>query len=208
MEKIYNPTSVNMLLGCLLQDSSLVLSDKYPLDKTDFCLSYQKFIYVAIFNLYKKGKKSIGFMELDTYLSKYPEQYEVFKDCGGRGNVEDYLDTIIELANLDNYEGYYNDVRKLSCIRDYRDSGCDIDKFWNYNVSDEDNLKGLDGVGIEEIVGYFELIQIEINRKYIGHNKIQEMICGDGFDKVLDEFGEEPMVGAQICQPMLNENIS
>src|SRR5574344_2277611 len=113
MEKIYNPTSANMLLGCLLQDSSLASSDKYPLDKTDFCLQYHKILYVSIFNLYKKGTKNIGFMELDTYLSKYSEQYEIFKDCGGRGNIEEYLDTIVELANLDNYEGYYNDVRKM-----------------------------------------------------------------------------------------------
>ena len=134
MEKIYNPTSVNMLLGCLLQDSSLVLSDKYPLDKDDFCLSFQKFIYVSVVNLYKQGYKKIEYKELDKYLSKYPEQYEVFKDCGGRGNVEDFIETIVELSDLENYDGYYNDVRKLSILRDYRDNGIDIEKFWNYNV--------------------------------------------------------------------------
>ena len=204
MEKIYNASSVNLLLGSLLNDSSLVVSDKYPLDKTDFCIQYQKFIYVSIVNLYKKGTKNIGFMELDTYLSKYPEQHEVFKDCGGRGDIEGYLETICELADINNYESYYNDVRKLSCLRDYKDSGQDIEKFWDYNKSDEDNLRGLEGVTIEDIVNYFELVQIQMNQKYIIHNKIQEMVCGDGFDELLDELEEEPMVGAQLSQPILN----
>lgn len=204
MEKIYNPTSVNMLLGCLLQDSSLVLSDKYPLDKTDFCLSYQKFIYVAIFNLYKKGNKSIGFMELDTYLSKYPEQYEVFKDCGGRGGVEDYIDTLLELSNLDNYEGYYNDVRKMSVLRDYRDNGFDIDKFWDYNKSDDNNLRELESVKIEEIVNYFDAIQNEQRKKYIISQNIEVCDLGHDYSQWLDEQEEDPMIGASICSPYLN----
>ena len=203
MEKIYNPTSVNMLLGCLLQDSSLVLSDKYPLDKTDFCLSYQKFIYVAIFNLYKKGNKSIGFMELDTYLSKYPEQYEVFKDCGGRGGVEDYIDTLLELSNLDNYEGYYNDVRKMSVLRDMREN-YNIDKFWDYNKSDEYNLKGLDDVGIEDIVNHYEGIQTQIKRKYKGKKVKEEYVAGSDFMETKERFKQTPLLGNSFQSEYLN----
>ena len=204
MEKIYNASSVNLLLGSLLNDSSLCVNDKYPLDKTDFCIQYQKIIFVSISNLYKRGTKNIGFMELDTYLSKYPEQHEVFKDCGGRGDIEGYLETICELADINNYESYYNDVRKLSCLRDYRDKGQDIEKFWDYNKSDDENFRQLDNVKIEDIIGHFELIQIQMNQKYLAHSNIQEMICGDGFDDVLDEFEKEPMLGGQIAQPMLN----
>lgn len=198
MEKIYNPTSVNMLLGCLLQDSSLVLSDKYPLDKTDFCLSYQKFIYVAIFNLYKKGNKSIGFMELDTYLSKYPEQYEVFKDCGGRGGVEDYIDTLLELSNLDNYEGYYNDVRKMSCIRDYRESGCDIDKFWDYNKSDEYNFRDLENITIENIVDHFDAIQSTMMNKYKIDEDTKEKKFGDRGHEIYQSYKDRPIITAEF----------
>ena len=204
MEKIYNPSQVNLLLGCLLQSPDLSSSDKYPLCKDDFCISFQKFIYVSIVNLYKQGYKKIEYKELDKYLSKYPEQYEVFKECGGRGNVEDFIETIIELSDLENYDGYYNDVRKLSILRDYRDNGIDIEKFWNYNVNDEDNLKGLDGVKIEEIVNYYEGIQTQIKRKYKGKKVKEEYVAGSDFMETKERFKQSPLLGNSFQSEYLN----
>lgn len=205
MEKIYDTTKVNMLLGCLLQSTDLISSDKYPLCKEDFVgHAFDGVMYISIYNLHKSGYKTISFFDLEKYLQKHEAQYEIFKDCRDKGDVEEFLETIVYLGNLDNYESYYNDVRKMSVLRDYKDNGFDIEKFFDYNKSETENLKNLEQYSIDDIVGQYELIQININQKYIGHNKIQEMICGDGFDKVLDEFEDEPMVGAQICQPMLN----
>ena len=205
MEKIYNASSVNLLLGSLLNDSSLCVSDKYPLDKTDFCIQYQKFIYVSICNLYKRGTKNIGFMELDTYLSKYPEQYEVFKDCGGRGNVEDYIDTVMELADVENYENYYNDVRKLSCLREFRDNGFDIEKFWSYNDSDEVNFRKLESVELKDIINEYSIKQIDMEKKYLkASSLIEETQAGYGWEEVKKSLQESPLYGHSFGSDLLN----
>ena len=146
MEKIYNPSQVNLLLGCLLQSPDLSSSDKYPLCK----------------------------------------------------DVEDFIETIIELSDLENYDGYYNDVRKLSILRDYRDNGIDIEKFWNYNVNDEDNLKGLDGVKIEEIVGYFDAIQSSIMNKYKVDEDTTEKKFGDRGYEIYQGYKDVPMITAEF----------
>ena len=163
MEKIYDTTKVNMLLGCLLQDTSLITNDKYPLCKDDFVgHAFDNVMYVSIVNLSRSGYKTISFFDLDKYLQKHEAQYQIFKDCRDKGDVEDFLETIVYLSDTNNYESYYNDVRRLSCIRDYRDNGHDIEKFWDYNKSETDNLKGLEGIKIEEIVNHFEGFQTKI----------------------------------------------
>ena len=65
MEKIYDTTKVNMLLGCLLQDTSLITNDKYPLCKDDFVgHAFDNVMYVSIVNLSRSGYKTISFFEI------------------------------------------------------------------------------------------------------------------------------------------------
>lgn len=199
MEKIYNPSMVNMLLGCLLIDNSLADSSKYPLDKDDFCVQYQKIIFAFIKHLYKNGNKSVGYFELDTIISKYPAQYEVFKDCGGRGGIEEYLEMIQDLSDVDNFEYYYKQVRKLSCLRDYRDDdGHKIDKFWDINKSDEDNLKDLETVSIEDILDYFEALQSKKVNKYKIDEDTKDKKFGENGLQIYKSFKDAPIVTAEL----------
>ena len=205
MEKIYDTTKVNMLLGCLLQDTSLITNDKYPLCKDDFVgHAFDNVMYVSIVNLSRSGYKTISFFDLDKYLQKHEAQYQIFKDCRDKGDVEDFLDTIVYLGKLENYESYYNDVRKLSCIRDYRDSGYDIEKFWDYNKSETDNIKGLEGIKIEEIVNYFEGLQTQIKRKYKGKKVKEEYVAGTDFMETKERFKESPLLGNSFQSEYLN----
>lgn len=205
MEKIYDITKINMLFGCLLKDTSLIHNEKYPLCKEDFVgFAFDNVLYVSIVNLSRNGYKTISFFDLDKYLQKHEAQYEIFKDCREKGYVDEFLETIMDLSDVDNYESYYNDVRKMSCIRDFRDNGYDIEKFWDYNKSDENNLRELESIKIEEIVNYFDAIQNEQRKKYIISQNIEVCDLGHDYSQWLDEQEEDPMIGASICSPYLN----
>lgn len=195
MEKIYNPKSVNMLLGCLLIDSSLVKAKKYPLDKNDFCVKFQKIIFSSINNLYTNNNKKIGFIELDNYLLKYESAHEKFKDCGGIGNPESYLESIKELADIDNYEYYYDDVRKLSIIRDYRDNGSDISKYWDYEKSDNENYSNLETINLQDILDYFDGLQSKIKHKYSVNKVEEEYVAGTDFMETKEMCKKAPLLG-------------
>ena len=199
MEKIYDITKINMLLGCLLKDPSLSSSEKYPLCKDDFVgFAFDNVLFVSIYNLYKNGYKSISFFDLDKYLQKHEAQYEIFKDCREMGDVEDFLETIMDLCDLQNYENYYNDVRRLSCIRDYRDSGVDVKKFWDFNKSDIDNLKGLEGVKVEDVVNWFEAIQSDILNKYKVDEDTTEKKFGDDGEEIYKGYKERPIITTEF----------
>jgi len=198
MEKIYDTTKVNMLLGCLLQDTSLITNDKYPLCKDDFVgHAFDNVMYVSIVNLSRNGYKTISFFDLDKYLQKHEAEYQIFKDCRDKGDVEDFLETIVYLSDVGNYESYYNDVRKCSILRDYREK-YNIDEFWDYNKSDTDNIKNLEQYTIENIINYYETIQCTISNKYKVDEDTKEKKFGDNGFEIYQNYKDIPMITTEF----------
>lgn len=206
MEKIYDTTKVNMLLGCLLQDTSLTTNDKYPLCKDDFVgHAFDNILYVSIVNLSRNGYKTISFFDLDKYLQKHEAEYQIFKDCRDKGDVEDFLDTICYLGEIENYESYYNDVRKCSVLRDYRDNGYCIDKFFDFNKSETDNIKNLERYRISDIVSEYGVFQIDLEKKYLQlESLIEEVQAGYGWEDVKQSLQELPLYGHSFSSDLLN----
>lgn len=202
---LYNHRQVDLLLGCMVKDTSLANSSKYPLCPEDFKGDkeslFQLYLYGVLFNLNANGIKRATRVDIDNMLMPHTAKYNTFIDEGGLDRVE----TIYKLAKVENFEGYYNNVRKMSCLRDYHNSGFDISDFWDINKSDEDNFKHADEYTRDDIIRYFGLKQSDVKAKYDTTVKYTEMICGDGFDDLLDELEEAPLVGAGLCSPMLNE---
>ena len=198
MDKIYDPHASSMLLGCIVQDTSLASSDKYPLEKSDFCLEYQKIIYATLHNLYKQGTKVATVLDINSFLEKWEALHETYKEAGGSGNGDDYIETFSSIAKVENFETYYNKVRLMSCLRDYRDKGCDVSEFWDYNSSDEDNQQRLEGLKAKDVLNHFEAFQCQINQKYkIDEDTIDKKFGDNGFE-IYEGFKETPLVEAEF----------
>lgn len=201
MSEIYSMNTSDKLLACLLQQPQLTLEPSYKLDKDEFnpCMLH-KICYVVIYNLALNGYKNITPMDFEQYLKNYESQYNVFLDNNGIS----YLQTICELTDIDNTQAYYDEFKKLSCLRAYNDIGYPIKEFWDFEKSDGKNLENVNKYSIEDIVDYFEKLQADICDFYKFDNNIEEMIAGDGFDELLDEFEQDPMIGGGMCSPIIN----
>lgn len=198
---IYNPTIVDRALGCMVLDTNLANSDKMKLDKSDFdSCQLHLIVYSVLHNLNLNGCKSPTNMDIEKFLVPYPTQYNVFMDNGGL----EYINTIKQLGNIENFEYYYNNIRKLSCLRKYKSAGSNIGEFWDIDKSDEENYKRVDEYSIDDIINHFEKKQSDIKKIFVLKNDIEEMILGDGFTNVLDEFKREPMIGGGLTSPILN----
>lgn len=197
---LYLDNVANSLLGCLIQDPSLCLNDKYPLDKEEFLVQFHRVIYVTINELANMGNQTINLMDLNEFLKPYESQYNIYLDNNG----DSYIDTITSITDVDNYESYYNQFRKMSCLREYKDNGFDIKEIYDVDKNENEQLQKLNEWSIEDIVNYFEKKQMDIRKKFFINSEIEEMICGDGFDELLNQFEKEPMIGAGLCSPMLN----
>jgi replicative DNA helicase len=131
----------NFVLSSLLNNTNLLYNSAYPLSKDDFKpnLSH-KIIYISICQLADKGCSVIDAKELVTYLEGgYEEQLNALKADLSDGNVIEYIDTLKALDNDKSYTYWYNEVRKRSLLRQYRDSGFDISEFWDENKNEEKN---------------------------------------------------------------------
>lgn len=186
---IYSHIIADRVLGALIQDTNLCLNSKYPIEKEDFeCVQFHKILFSTIYNLAIKGVKIVTLIDMEEFLKPYDIQYNICKD----NNFEDYLTTIIELGNKDNYEYYYNELRKYSCLREYKEQGFDITEI--YDESKEDN-SGLNGWKIEDIVGYFDKKQSSIKRTYIVDDETTRKKAGDNGIQILKRFKDSPQIG-------------
>lgn len=201
---LYNHRQVDLLLGCMVKDTSLANSSKYPLCPEDFKGDkeslFQLYLYGVLFNLNANGIKRATRIDIDNMLKPHTAKYNTFIDEGGLDRVE----TIYKLAKVENFEGYYNNVRKMSCLRDAKEDGDNISEFWDDTKSDEDNYAKLDGYTIDDIINYFESKAIKRKRKFSRKQTKEEYIAGTDFMETKERFKELPLIGNSFQSEYLN----
>ena len=202
MSAIYSNSITDRLLACLVQNPTLCLEDKYRLDKNEFAVNkFHQILYISIYNLACNGYKSVSIMDLNEFLKSYKAQYEVYLDNNG----DSYIETIIELTDVDNFEGYYKEFRKLSCLTTYKNNGFDITKFWDESSTDEKNIENLNQYTIEDILKYYDSVQIQIEKTYYPKEKdLEETKAGFGLEELKAQLQEEPLYGSSYLSELLN----
>lgn len=202
MSEIYRNDISDKLLGCLLQKPELVLENRYKLDKEEFEPNkFQQILYITIYNLVQSGCKTCNIIDIEQFLECYQAQFEIYKLNRGR----EYIETIIELTDVNNFESYYKDFKKLACLRKYKQLGFNIDKFWDFEKTDVSNLENIGNYSIEEIIDHFDSLQTKISKDYYpGDKDLEENVAGDGLDDLLEELQEAPLYGSSFSSLYLN----
>ena len=170
MEKIYSISASNFVLGSLMNNTDLIYSSQYPLSKEDFRpFLIHKIIYVCISQLADKGVQIVEPIELVNYLNDYPEQLNAIQTELNDGDIIGYVKTLKELTdNNHNYSYWWTEVKKRSCLRDFRDNGhFDISEFWNVDKDIEENDKNLNKYTINDIVDSFDFEVASIKNKRV-----------------------------------------
>ena len=202
-EQLYSINAGNFLLSSLLNNTDLLYNSQFPLTKDDFKpnLSH-KILYISICQLADRGCSVIDSKELVTYLEGgYEEQLNALKEDLSDGNVISYLDTLKALDNDKSYNYWYNEVRKRSLLRCYRDNGFDISKFWDETKSEEKNTAKLNNFTIRDIIYHFDALQTELRHNFIVEENMKRVQAGVGFEEVKEEFKDTPFFGACIVSP-------
>ena len=186
---LYDQNSVRLLLGCLLIKPSLAISDKYPLTRDDFTVDFHLRLWQGCVALAKRGAESISALDLYMLCKNNKQVEDIFK----LNQLDDFIDTVKQLANVGNFEVYYNNVRRATLLRSYKNAGYNVDKF------EQD-----DKATIEDIVQYFDAQQIAIKKQFYKDKDIDELKAGDGFEAVKEGFKAEPLFGATTFSEYLN----
>lgn len=203
MEQLYSVNASNFVLSSLLNNTDLLYNDKYPLNKNDFKPNLtHKIIFICICQLADKGCVEIDSKEIVTFLeSGYTEQLNALKTDLTDGNIVGYINTLKQLDNTKSYEFWYNEVRKRSMLRLYRDQGFCIDKFWNEEGAIEKNIENLNKYSLKDITVFFDTIQMNIKQNYIVDSMVRRIQAGVGFAEIKEALKETPYFGACIVSP-------
>lgn len=197
---LYNMNMSALLLGCLMKNPSLLTQPNYPLDKEDFTpVEFHRVLFVCINNLYANGIGEISEIEIENFVKGHPIQHEVLED----NNYFEFVETVKELANVDNYEYYYQTVRKFSLLRELKQNGIDIKEFYD-ELGDEDKENGkLERLSIQEILSAVEKRSVGLRSKFDKTYVRDEKKAGEGTEELLLSFEENPAFGCMFQSPYL-----
>lgn len=195
------------VIGCLLQDSSLIDDINRPLTRQDFKTeNFYELLFVAIYNLYIQGCEKIDEFAIDSYISHYEKQYKIFQENHGL----DYLVNAREIASLDNYDYFYHRVKKFSLLRYYENKGLSTSKLiYDWSAVDEKTIEQenqkFDNYTEEDIVGIVENDLVVTPKIDFCSEILSESIqAGVGMEDLIEELMEIPDFGYDFTSPFFN----
>lgn len=197
---LYLNSIADRLLGCYLQNPTLTIDDKYKLEHEEFKVKFHEILYITIYNLANSGCKSITIMDINEWLKPYTTQYNIYLDNNG----DEYISTIIELSELENFEYYYEQFRKFSCLNLYKDNGFDISMFYDEEKTEESQLENLNKYSIEDIINHYDGLQVKIKRAFGKNGVKEEYIAGTDFMESKERYKTTPLIGNSFQSPYLN----
>lgn len=201
---MYDKTATIEVLGSLIKKPDLILDENYNLSIDDFSEKFHKIVYGAINNLIINGIKKIDAIIIDEFISKYDKQYKTFCDNNGF----EYIDKIIEISSIENFDYNFKVLKKYSVLRELKKKGFDISYFYEDDILDlklqEETQKRFNDSTIQDIIDHYDRKILEIKSIHyqedgqIGHQ------AGKGMNDLLKELQNSPEMGAPMCSGILN----
>ena len=205
-EQLYSKTHSGFLLGSLLNNTNLLYEARYPLNKNDFKpFVVHEIIFVCICKLADNGAQTIDAKEIAEFLKAYPEQENKLINELSNGDYIGYINTLKTLDNDKAYEYYYNEVRKRSLLRAYRDDGFSISKFFDENEEEHDRNARLNNYDIKDILDYYNKLNTNLIFEYRRLDNEKQYVAGTDFAYTKEKLKETPQMGASFMSPCLNE---
>lgn len=202
--KLNDKRAILNVLGCLIQNPALF--ESYTLEQYDFSVeSFHEIIFSAIYNLWTTGAQVIDCFAIDSFLSSYPTQYKIFTENNGL----DYVTQAIELSELDNFEYYYNRVKKMSLLRFWENNGVDTSVLYNPDVTDpsalEKESEKFDNISINDMIEWNQGRIIDEAKMRFGSNTISKgQQAGKGMAILKEKFKMVPEIGMPMQSPVVN----
>ena len=124
--------TIRQVLGCLIKKPQLLSQvDKYSLSIMDFSNRFERYIFSAITGLYRNNATHIEPIDIENYLAADTVAQQTF---AARQGIE-YIQDAIEFSSIDNFDYYYNRLKKFTLLRAYDNCGIDVS-----DIYDADNI--------------------------------------------------------------------
>lgn len=199
---------VQQVLGCLMKNPRYFSQvDKYSFVLTDFPTRFEKYIYSAIYGLYTNGATVISPIDIENYLSSDATAKKTFELQNG---IE-YLQDIEDFTNAENFDYYYNKLKKLNLLKDLQKQGIDISDFYVEDLAspaaDEINKK-FETLTNQDIISAVKAKLLKIETNYVKTDSIQIESMSDDIDSFVSSLEETCEIGVPVQGSIYNQIIS
>lgn len=203
-KQLVDKESIAQVLGCFIKNPNILEEKGIELWRDDFPELFHTLVYATAFNLHLDGAQHIDSIAIDSYLSKYPNQYSVFNDNNG---VE-YIERVVELAELSNFEYNFNRVRKFTMLRELVASGIDISDIYDDTIisqTEHEEMQGkFDKMSISDISNAISGKFMVIEDKFLSEDGQKEQHAGLGMAALKESLKENPEYGSPLNGDILN----
>lgn len=198
-------TSINQVLGGLiLQPKLLNETDKYSLTPLDFEDKFDRRVFKAIYMLYTSGAPKIRPIDIEGVFGQDPMSKSLFEQSNGLERVQD----LIELAEVENFGFYYNQLKKFNLMTDLEKQGYSIKSFYEKDLTApraseiNERFKELTP---QDIIKGLKKQLVHLESEYAAGEEVEIESLADGIEELVESFGSTEEIGYPIQGAICNE---
>ena len=199
---------IQQVLGCLIQHPQFLSQvDKYSFIVTDFPSRFERYIFSAITQLYHYGATKIQPIDIENAISTDNVAMSIFKQQNG---IE-YLNDIIELSEIDNFNYYYQRLKKFNLLKDLEKDGFDISDFYEEDLTNpkyQEINNNFDSLSTKDITDKIRSKVLSLETKYEVNDEIEIESAATGIEDFIEEIKVSPDIGIPIQGGIFNRIIS
>lgn len=185
------------VLGCLMKKPAL-LTEYHDIKREDFGHKLSKIIFTNLSNMYQNGMTSFEPMEVDLDLANNEVVYTYYQQNGGLDFVKDCY----EVSRPENFDYYYNRLKKLSLLRVLRKNNYDISDFFreSFDTTREENevIERFDEATVDSILCSVEAKFNEVKANFVNGGK-HSGDAADGLKELVQDLKRSPEIGPELC---------
>lgn len=195
------------ILGCLMKKPQLLSEiDKYSFILTDFPSRFERSIFMAINGLYRNGATKIQPIDIENFIEPDQVSAKLFKDKNG---IE-YLQDIIELSEVENFDFYYNRFKMFNLLKDLKKQGFDTSEFYCEDLTNpkaEEINQGFNMLSPKMITDAVRKKLLGVEAKYETTDEIEVESAAQGMNTLVDELGAAYEIGMPVQGEIFNQVI-
>lgn len=185
------------VLGCLMKKPAL-LTEYHDIKREDFGHKLSKIIFTNLSNMYQNGMTSFEPMEVDLDVANNEVVYTYYQQNGGLDFVKDCY----EVSRPENFDYYYNRLKKLSLLRVLKKNNYDISDFFreNFDTAREENevIERFDEATVDSILCSIEAKFNEVKADFVNGGK-HSGDAADGLKELVQDLKKSPEIGPELC---------
>lgn len=196
-------TILQVICGLMKHPQYLSETDRYNLSIADFSSTFEKYVFSAIFNLYKNGAQIITPVDIDNYFNTHKTAKVVFE----KSNGIEYLQDALEFSQEENFPFYYSRLKKFNALQSLREQGFPIDHLYVEDLTRNDAKEINDKFEAMDIRDIFDSVKkkfMKIESDYSTGDASETAEANKNIQKLIDSLKIRPEVGAPLQGRIFN----